>query len=72
MNSVNLIGRLTRDPRLRKVGDEKGRNVCQLRLAVSNAPIARRSSSTWPRSMARPRRARGTWPRVARWRSPVA
>jgi single-strand DNA-binding protein len=38
MNSVNLIGRLTRDPRLRRVGGENGRVVCQLRLAVSNGP----------------------------------
>ena len=34
MNSVNLIGRLTRDPELRSLPD--GRPVCELRLAISN------------------------------------
>lgn len=38
MNSVNLIGRLTRDPRLRRVRSGNGRAVCQLRLAVSSGP----------------------------------
>lgn len=33
MNSVNLIGRLTRDPELRRMGDSD-RAVCELRLAV--------------------------------------
>ena len=35
MNQVNLIGRLTRDPELRKLGDSD-RDVCELRLAVDN------------------------------------
>ena len=33
MNTVNLIGRLTRDPELRTMGDSD-RSVCELRLAV--------------------------------------
>lgn len=33
MNTVNLIGRLTRDPELRTMG-ETDRSVCELRLAV--------------------------------------
>ena len=33
MNTVNLIGRLTRDPELRTMGDSS-RPVCELRLAV--------------------------------------
>jgi single-strand DNA-binding protein len=35
MNQVNLIGRLTRDPELRKLG-ESDRDVCELRIAVDN------------------------------------
>jgi single-strand DNA-binding protein len=35
MNQVNLIGRLTRDPELRKLGDSD-RDVCELRIAVDN------------------------------------
>lgn len=35
MNQVNLIGRLTRDPELAKLGDSD-REVCELRLAVDN------------------------------------
>lgn len=35
MNRVTLIGNLTRDPELKRVG-EKERPVCELRLAVSN------------------------------------
>jgi single-strand DNA-binding protein len=35
MNQVNLVGRLTRDPELRKLGDSD-RDVCELRLAVDN------------------------------------
>jgi single-strand DNA-binding protein len=34
MNSVNLIGRLTRDPELRSMPDS--RSVCDLRVAVDN------------------------------------
>ena len=34
MNNVNLIGRLTRDPELKEIGD--GRSVCELRIAVDN------------------------------------
>jgi len=35
MNTVNLIGRLTRDPELRSMPDGQ-RSVCDLRIAVSN------------------------------------
>ena len=35
MNQVNLIGRLTRDPELRSLGDSD-RDVCELRIAVDN------------------------------------
>lgn len=35
MNHVSLIGRLTRDPELRKLGDSE-RAVCELRIAVDN------------------------------------
>lgn len=35
MNQVNLIGRLTKDPELRKLGDSD-RDVCELRIAVDN------------------------------------
>ena len=35
MNSVNLIGRLTRDPELRSMPDGD-RSVCDLRIAVDN------------------------------------
>lgn len=35
MNSINLIGRLTRGPELRKLG-ESDRDVCELRIAVDN------------------------------------
>jgi single-strand DNA-binding protein len=38
MNSVALIGRLTRDPELRHVEGLDGRAVCDLRIAVSNGP----------------------------------
>jgi single-strand DNA-binding protein len=38
MNSVDLVGRLTRDPELRKVEALNGRSVCELRIAVSNGP----------------------------------
>ena len=34
MNSVNLIGRLTRDPELRSI--PSGQAVCELRIAVDN------------------------------------
>ncbi|MGH2986238.1 MAG: single-stranded DNA-binding protein [Solirubrobacterales bacterium] len=34
MNAINLIGRLTRDPELRSMPDN--RSVCELRLAVDN------------------------------------
>ena len=37
MNNVNLIGRLTRDPELRKMGDSD-RDVSDLRIAVDNGP----------------------------------
>jgi len=33
MNTVNLIGRLTRDPELKTVGD---RSICELRIAVND------------------------------------
>jgi single-strand DNA-binding protein len=33
MNSINLVGRLTKDPELRSTGD--GTPVCDLRLAVN-------------------------------------
>lgn len=36
MNSVALVGRLTRDPELRRSEGEERRSVCELRLAVSN------------------------------------
>ena len=35
MNQVSMIGRLTRDPELKKLGDSD-RDVCELRLAVDN------------------------------------
>ena len=35
MNSVNLIGWLTADPQLHKMGDSD-RDVCELRIAVDN------------------------------------
>jgi single-strand DNA-binding protein len=35
MNSVALVGRLTKDPELRQIGD-KNRSVCDLRIAVDN------------------------------------
>ena len=35
MNNVALVGRLTKDPELRQIGD-KNRSVCDLRLAVDN------------------------------------
>ena len=35
MNHVSMIGRLTRDPELKKLGDSD-RDVCELRLAVDN------------------------------------
>jgi len=38
MNSVNLFGRLTRDPELRSIDSQKGRSVCDLRIAVDNGP----------------------------------
>jgi single-strand DNA-binding protein len=34
MNNINLIGRLTRDPELKEIGD--GRSVCEMRVAVDN------------------------------------
>ena len=34
MNSVNIIGRLTRDPEVKKT--EEGRTICHLRIAVSD------------------------------------
>ena len=37
MNSVSLIGRLTRDPQPRKMGDSD-RDVTDLRIAVDNGP----------------------------------
>jgi single-strand DNA-binding protein len=36
MNSVNLIGRLTRDPELRSTPG--GKSVCSMRVAVSDGP----------------------------------
>lgn len=35
MNSVSFVGRITRDPELKKLGDSD-RDVCELRLAVDN------------------------------------
>lgn len=35
MNQLSMIGRLTRDPELKKLGDSD-RDVCELRLAVDN------------------------------------
>lgn len=35
MNHVSLIGRLTRDPELRQMGDTD-RQVCEMRIAVDN------------------------------------
>jgi single-strand DNA-binding protein len=34
MNNVSMVGRLTRDPELKEIGD--GRSVCELRVAVDN------------------------------------
>jgi single-strand DNA-binding protein len=34
MNSVNIIGRLTKDPEMRKTGE--GKTVCTLRLAIDD------------------------------------
>jgi single-strand DNA-binding protein len=34
MNSVNIIGRLTKDPEMRKTGE--GKSVCTLRLAIDD------------------------------------
>ena len=34
MNSVNVIGRLTKDPEIRKT--EEGRTICSLRLAIDD------------------------------------
>jgi single-strand DNA-binding protein len=34
MNNVNLIGHLTRDPKLKEIGG--GRSVCEMRVAVNN------------------------------------
>lgn len=35
MNSVNLVGRLTRDPELRSIESQSDRPVCHLRVAVN-------------------------------------
>ena len=40
MNHVALIGRLTRDPELRNLG-ESDRKVCDLRIAVNDGPSDR-------------------------------
>ena len=37
MNTVSLIGRLTRDPELRSMG-QSDRQVCNMRVAVDNGP----------------------------------